>query len=540
MKHVRDIDSALDISLPKLMNPSYRLSLCAGLIAGFFIPQNFAVAVPATVSLGAVVQTYDGSPKIPTVVTSPPGLSVSWKFVPAASLPPPATVFANTPLPLANSYASVGFAAQLTWALGDRVQLAGTARNLISVDAVMVTWAKAAIYPVQAAANPAGWHHPIKLTVYDMNAAGVLTHYGEVTQQIFVPWRPLTLPNGQPYPVNGFAFLAHFDFPAGLVMPERPVFSVTYNTANSGFAPIGSPGPYNDLNVAVSGSPIIGSDVDPAGILWVRSATSWVYPAEGTAAPMFIVKASNSPPPPGTATPPVNAGTWQATATITTPGYEGQGLASFTILPAPAQILLGNLTQIADGAPKPVSTTTYPPGIGVNVTYNGSATAPSGLGKYAVHAAISNPNYQGTASGELWLGQNLASWLAPWILGGTIDPSLTGGLDDPDHDSLSNLLEYAGGLDPSSAANFSLPSGGSPRVEYSGNALSLIYRKNLNATDLVFQVETTIAPGGAASWVPATTVDTILETVGSAQTIRATLPAVPAEARRFVRLGVRR
>jgi rhamnogalacturonan endolyase len=64
-------------------------------------------------------------------------------------------------------------------------------------------------------------------------------------------------------------------------------------------------------------------------------------------------------------------------------------------------VVLGNLTQTYDGAPKPVAVTTVPAGLPINVTYDGSATPPTNAGTYAVIATIADPSYTGSASGTL-------------------------------------------------------------------------------------------------------------------------------------------
>ena len=522
------------------MQPINLIELCAWLIGGSLTLVIPAAGLPATVTLDNLAQTYNGGGKTPSVVTEPAGLGVSWRFVDPTAGPPQRvseTVFRNVPNTLAYSYTSIGFSAQQTWGLGDYVQVAGTARNLESVDVVMVTWAKAAKYPVEAAADASGWRHPVTLRIYDMNASGVLGYKGEVTQEIFVPWRPLTLPNGSAYPFSGYAFAAHFDFPSGLVLPERPVIMVAYNTQNAGFEPIGSPGPYDELNVALGGSPTIGSDMNSAGLLWVRNATTWTYPAvDVPGSPMFTVK-TNRIPEPGSAEPPVNAGSWQATATINEPGYEGSATGTLVIGKAAASVTFSDLTAVCDGTAKPVSVTTEPAGLTVTVTYDGALEAPLAKGKYVVSGVVEDANYHGTNTGELWLGNNLASWLNAWVVNGNIAVTATGDNDDPDGDGLSNMLEYALALDPSSATP-NLPGEGAPQVAYGNGQLSLIYRKNLTATDLEFKVETTTRLDGAAAWSVAATADTVLASEGLVQTIRATFAVAPGDTQRFVRLRV--
>lgn len=66
-----------------------------------------------------------------------------------------------------------------------------------------------------------------------------------------------------------------------------------------------------------------------------------------------------------------------------------------------AQVTLGNLLQTFDGNPKSVSVTTNPAGLTTAMTYNGSATAPTNAGTYAVIATVNDPNFIGQANGNL-------------------------------------------------------------------------------------------------------------------------------------------
>jgi hypothetical protein len=96
---------------------------------------------------------------------------------------------------------------------------------------------------------------------------------------------------------------------------------------------------------------------------------------------------------------------------------------SFLIDQALAPVVLGNLNQVYDGTPKPVTATTTPAGLAVSITYDGSATAPTYPGTYAVVATISDPNYTGTASGSLVITVTALVRRAPSLDGG-LDGSL--------------------------------------------------------------------------------------------------------------------
>ena len=74
---------------------------------------------------------------------------------------------------------------------------------------------------------------------------------------------------------------------------------------------------------------------------------------------------------------------------------------TFTVNPAPAIVTLTDLYATADGTPKTATSTTTPPDLAVNVTYNGSATPPVSEGTYLVVATVTDPNYTGSATGTL-------------------------------------------------------------------------------------------------------------------------------------------
>ena len=70
----------------------------------------------------------------------------------------------------------------------------------------------------------------------------------------------------------------------------------------------------------------------------------------------------------------------------------------------PATVTLGNLNPTYNGMPQPVTVTTSPAGLATVVSYyptTGTPYAPSGIGSYGVTAAITDPNYTGSAYGVL-------------------------------------------------------------------------------------------------------------------------------------------
>src|SRR5438093_2140651 len=97
----------------------------------------------------------------------------------------------------------------------------------------------------------------------------------------------------------------------------------------------------------------------------------------------------------GSSTVPTNVGSYSVVASLSNPNYTASNATgTLAITKGTATLTLSNLTQGYNGSPKPVTVTTTPPGLsGVSVTYNGSTTAPTNIGSYAVVASLNNANY---------------------------------------------------------------------------------------------------------------------------------------------------
>jgi autotransporter-associated beta strand protein len=72
---------------------------------------------------------------------------------------------------------------------------------------------------------------------------------------------------------------------------------------------------------------------------------------------------------------------------------------SLTVNKAVAKkVTIGSLAQTHNGQPRPVTVTTDPAGLNVNVSYNGSAAVPVNAGKYPVVATVTDDNYTGSSA----------------------------------------------------------------------------------------------------------------------------------------------
>lgn len=112
------------------------------------------------------------------------------------------------------------------------------------------------------------------------------------------------------------------------------------------------------------------------------------------------------------------------------------------------------------------------------------------------------------------------------------NPAIAGDDVDGDQDGVANLLERAFGGDPNVAESGLLPA-----IDDESPRLSIVYRKALDATDLVFGVEES---GDLTSpWLPAAGSGSVIEDNGSVQQIRFTRPAGTDDTL-FLRLRVTR
>jgi hypothetical protein len=144
------------------------------------------------------------------------------------------------------------------------------------------------------------------------------------------------------------------------------------------------------------------------------------------------------------------------------------GYAIITITPASATVALSNLTQVYDGTQKSATATTTPTGLTVSITYDGSLTAPTAVGSYAVVATITDTNYAADpANGTLLIlathslslanGWNLVSFNVHPVNTSiaTVLSSITGDYDlvyawdaSGAHSSSGNWLKFDPGMPP--------------------------------------------------------------------------------------------
>ena len=125
---------------------------------------------------------------------------------------------------------------------------------------------------------------------------------------------------------------------------------------------------------------------------------------------------------------PTQAGSYAVEGSISDPNFTGSTTGTLEIGKGVAQIALSNLSQVADGSAKAVGVSTSPAGLVTVVTYDGSATAPSAVGSYAVSVTVQDADYSGSAEGTLTILEaatiNFGDLLASYT-GDPISPTIT-------------------------------------------------------------------------------------------------------------------
>jgi hypothetical protein len=458
---------------------------------------QLASAVPAEVFMNQLVQEYDGNPKFPNFSTDPPGLSLEVTIFPRSQSE---VVFQTIPIIPEPSYASFGIEGlakigQADKALGEEIDLGGSNRFLESIAVTLVNSAQAADWPTLAAENPAGYPHPLTLIVYRVEGNS-LTLLAQKTQQTLIPWRPATLDDGSEYPFGGIGMNVRFDINETVALSGRIAVLVAYNTESGGFAPIGQAGPYNSLNLALANkTPLVGADVDETKMLRIlvgnSPSRSGIFEAQS---PLFTVRAFPATPAPGT---PLEAGRYRVSATVSTPGFEGESVDTLQLTPLEAAVSLSNLRQVATGTSKSVTVTTDPLSLSANVVFARRSSPPVAPGVYPVFVSLAPGNYAGAFSGTLRLGYTYASWIAEKVADGSVLPALAERSHDPDLDGRSNFREYL------LATNPGLADAGSPSLLHLTKATNLVklgFLRNNEAFDVTYQLQETTDLSDPSAW----------------------------------------
>ena len=354
----------------------------------------------ATVTLGSLNQTYNGSAEPATATTTPSGLTVSFTYNGSAKVPTNAGSY--TVIGTINDVNYQGSAtntmvisqASGSITLGSLSQTYnGTAKPATATTtpsglAVSFTYNGSATVPTNAGS------YTVIGTINDANYQGSATNTLVISQAS----GSITLGSlSQTY--NGTAKPA-----TATTTPSGLAVSFTYNGSSTVPTNAGSYtviGTINDVNYQGSAAnTLVISQASGSITLGSLSQTynGTAKPATATTTPSGLAVSFTYN---GSATVPTNAGSYTVIGTINDVNYQGSATNTLVISQASGSITLGSLSQTYNGSAKPATATTTPSGLAVSFTYNGSATVPTNAGSYTVIGTINDANYQGSATDTL-------------------------------------------------------------------------------------------------------------------------------------------
>jgi hypothetical protein len=183
---------------------------------------------------------------------------------------------------------------------GNKIDLAGTARNLTSVTVTMSSWACVqGTWHTGNCSTPSGatFSQPITLNIYNPSD---MTLIDSATQTFAIPYRPsasVKCQDGKWYQsssktcFNGLADNVTFSF-SGVTLPDTVVYGIVYNTSHYGLAPQGEATacyttaagcPYDSLNIALSTDTDVSAGSSTSGTVWQNSPYGSQYCDNGVA-----------------------------------------------------------------------------------------------------------------------------------------------------------------------------------------------------------------------------------------------------------------
>jgi len=354
----------------------------------------------ATVSLGSLTPTYDGTAHAATATTTPAGKTVTFTYNGLSTAPTNAGTYTVVGTINDTNYTGTGTGslviaqASATVSLGslaqtyDRNTHPATATTTPAGKTVTFTYNGSSTAPTNAGS------YTVVGTINDTNYAG------SATGTLVIAQATATVNLGslsQTY--DGTAKVA-----TATTTPSGKTVIFTYNGSSTAPTNAGS-------------YPVVGTIVDTNytgtanGTLVIVQATATVslgslsQTYDGTAK---VATATTTPSGKtvtftynGSSTAPTNAGSYAVVGAISDTNYTGTANGTLVIPQAAATVSLGSLSQTYDGTARIATATTTPVGKTVTFTYDGSSTPPTNAGSYVVVGTITDTNYAGTTTGSL-------------------------------------------------------------------------------------------------------------------------------------------
>ncbi len=361
----------------------------------------------ATVTLGSLSQTFDGTAKAASATTTPAGKAVTFTYDGSPTAPTNA-----------GSYTVVGTVNDANYTgTASGTLVIGKGGATVTLGSLSQTY-DGTVKPVTATTAPAGkavtfTYDGLATTPINTGSYAVVATINDANYQGTASGTLVIGKGGATVTLGSLS--QTFDGTAkaatATTAPTGKAVSFTYDgspTAPTNAGSFAVVGTVNDANYTGTafGTLVIGK----GGATVTLGSLSQTY--DGTAKPVTATTAPVGKAVTftydGFATAPINTGSYAVVATINDANYQGTASGTLVIGKGNAVITLANISQTYDGKQKIATATTTPAGKTVTFTYDGLATAPINAGSYAVVGTVSDANYQGTASGTLVIGHNVA------------------------------------------------------------------------------------------------------------------------------------
>jgi Subtilase family/MBG domain len=354
----------------------------------------------AKVTLGSLSITYDSTPKTPSVVTSPPGLSVAFTYDDSTTVPSAAGSYSvvatvNDPNYAGSQAGTLLIShANATITLGNlSATYDGTPKQVTATTnppSLPVTFT----YNGNATPPTAAGPYSVVGTINDPNYAGSQSGtlvIAKATATVTLGSLSITY-DGTPKAASAVTN------PPGLSMAFTYNGSASAPTAAGSYSVVGT---VNDPNY--SGSQTGNLVVSQANATIMLGNLSATY--DGTAK---LATATTNPPAlnvtfsyNGNANAPIAAGSYTVVATVNDPNYNGTQTGTLVVNQAIAVVTVTSITVAFDGTAKSAPVATTPANLNVVVTYNGAATTPVSPGVYNQVAIVTDGNYTGSGIGTV-------------------------------------------------------------------------------------------------------------------------------------------
>ncbi len=362
----------------------------------------------ATVSLGSLAQTYDGTSRVATATTTPAGKTVTFTYDGSSTAPTNAGTYVVVGTISDTNYSGTATGSLVVTKATGSVSLGSLAQTYDGTSRVATATTTPAgktvtfTYDGSSTAPTNAGTYVVVGTISDTNYSGT------ATGSLVVAKAAGSVSLGSLTPTyDGTAHAA-----TATTTPSGKTVTFTYNGSATVPTNAGSytvVGTINDTNYSgtATSSLVIAqasATVSLGSLAQTYDGTAHAATATTTPSGKTVTFTYN-----GSATVPTNAGSYTVVGTISDTNYSGTATSSLVIAQASATVSLGSLSQTYDGTAHAATATTTPAGKTVTFTYNGSATAPTNAGSYTVVGTISDTNYAGTATSSLVIAQASAT-----------------------------------------------------------------------------------------------------------------------------------